>query len=86
MIRTKIVDYDDQIRQEHEEIEVNDERCNDILTVIYSYLGEILTRCHLSGSKRACVYEAYDFIDEYFRYASEEEKRRVLDEHTRTEY
>lgn len=74
MIRTTIVDYDDQIRQEHEEVEVNDERCNEILTIIYNYLGEILARCHLSGSKRACVYEAYDFIDEYFRYASEEEK------------
>ena len=85
MIRTALVDYDDQIRQEHEEVEVNDERCNEILTIIYNYLGEILTRCHLSHDKRACVYEAFDYIDEAFRYDREEEKRRVLDEHTRTE-
>ena len=85
MIRTKIVDYDDQIRQEHEEVEVNDDRCNEILTIIYNYLGEILTRCHLSPDKRSCIKDAIDYIDDAFRYDDKEEKRRVLNEHTRTE-
>lgn len=66
MIRTTIVDYDDQIRQEHEEVEVNDQRCDDILTVCYNYLGEILTRCNLSPNKGCYIREAYDFIDEAF--------------------
>ena len=51
MIRTAIVDYDDQIRQEHEKVEVNDQRCDDILTVCYNYLGEILDKCSLSSNK-----------------------------------
>lgn len=63
MIRTAIVDYDDQIRQEHEEVEVNDDRCGDILILIYNYLGEILMSCHLSPDKRAYISEAFDYID-----------------------
>lgn len=73
MIRSAIVDYDDQIRQEHEEVEVNDERCNDILTLIYNYLGEILHSCHLSPDKRAFVYEAFDYIDEALNVTEDEE-------------
>ena len=84
MIRTAIVDYDDQIRQEHEEVEVNDDRCNEILTIIYNYLGEILTHCHLSPAKRSCIKDAFDYIDDAFCYDREEEKRRVLNEHSRT--
>lgn len=64
MIRTTIVDYDDQIRQEHEEVEVNDERCDEILTVCYNYLGEILEKCNLSPNKGCYIREAFDFIDE----------------------
>lgn len=64
MIQTTIVDYDDQIRQEHEEVEVNDKRCDDILTVCYNYLGEILEKCNLSPNKGCYIREAFDFIDE----------------------
>ena len=67
MIRTIIVDYDDQIRQEHEEVEVNNDRCDDILTVCYNYLGEIIEKCSLSPAKRHYIREAYEYIDEAFR-------------------
>ena len=74
MIRTTIVDYDDQIRQEHEEVAVNDQRCDDILTVCYNYLGEILRACHLSSDKGAYISEAFDYIDEALRVSDEEEE------------
>ena len=64
MIRTALVDYDDQIRQEHEEVEVNDDRCDEILSIIYNYLGEIIARCNLSHNKRKFLYDAFDFIEE----------------------
>ena len=74
MIRTAIVDYDDQIRQEHEEVEVNDQRCDDILTVCYNYLGEILEKCNLSPNKGCYIREAFDFIDEALRVSWKEEE------------
>lgn len=64
MIRTALVDYDDQIRQEHEEVEVNDDRCDEILSIIYNYLGEIIARCNLSRTKRKFLYNAFDFIED----------------------
>lgn len=76
MIRTAIVDYDDQIRQEHEEVEVNDQRCDDILTVCYNYLGVILDKCDLSPNKGCYIREAYDYIDEALR-ASWKEKEEA---------
>lgn len=75
MIRTAIVDYDDQIRQEHEEVEVNDRRCDEILTIIYNYLGEILHACHLSPDKGCYVSEAFDYIDEALRVSDEEKEK-----------
>lgn len=74
MIRTAIVDYDDQIRQEHEEIDVNNQRCDDILTVCYNYLGEILNKCSLSPNKGWYIREAYNFIDEALRTSWKEKE------------
>lgn len=74
MIRTDIVDYDDDTMKVIDTIEIDDQRYFEILSICDEYLGGIINNCHLSADARTYIFKAFDYIDEAMNVILEEKK------------